>query len=81
MYVIIRKWTCIESNIWVIDEYGFSVISAWMNDNYGWINDDNINGCNEKNIRYKERNDWKKDLLAIDMIIIKYIIEWGKFMR
>jgi hypothetical protein len=64
-----------------MDEYGFSVISAWMNDNYGWINDDNINGCNEKNIRYKERNDWKKDLLAIDMIIIKYILEWGKFMR
>jgi len=31
-----------------MDEYGFSVISAWMNDNYGWINDDNINGCNEK---------------------------------
>jgi hypothetical protein len=38
-----------------MDEYGFSIISAWRNDNYGWIKDDNINGCNEKNIRYKER--------------------------
>jgi len=64
-----------------MDEYRFSIISAWRNDNYGWIKDDNINGCNEKNVRYKERNDWKKDLLAIDIIIIKHIIEWGKFMR
>ena len=55
-----------------MDEYGFSIISAWRKDNYGWIKDGNINGCNEKNVRYKERNDWKKDLLAIDMIIIKY---------
>jgi hypothetical protein len=31
-----------------MDEYGFFVISAWRNDNYGWINDDNNNGCNEK---------------------------------
>ena len=53
-----------------MDEYGFSVISTWMNDKYGWIKDDNINRCNDKSIRYKERNDWKKDLLAIDMIII-----------
>jgi len=30
-----------------------------MNDNYGRIKDDNINGCNEKNVKYKERNDWK----------------------
>jgi hypothetical protein len=53
-----------------------------MNDNYGWIKDDNINGCNEKNIKYKERNDWKKYLLADDMIIIEHhIIEWWKFMR
>jgi len=64
-----------------MNEYGFSVISAWRNDNYGWIKNDNINGCNEKNVRYKERNDWKKDLLAIDMIIIKHILEWEKFMR
>ena len=28
MYVIMRKWTCIESNIWVMDEYGFSIMSA-----------------------------------------------------
>jgi len=41
-----------------MDEYEFSIISAWRNDNYGWIKDDNINGCNEKNVRYKERNDW-----------------------
>jgi hypothetical protein len=34
-----------------------------------------------KNIKYKERNDWKKDLLAVDMIIIKHILEWEKFMR
>jgi len=33
MYVIMRKWTCIESNIWVIDEYEFSIISAWKNHN------------------------------------------------
>jgi len=52
-----------------------------MNDNYGWIKDDKINGCNEKNIKYKEINDWKKDLLVIDMIIIKHNLEWGKFMR
>ena len=64
MYVIMRKWTCLASNIWVMDEYGFFVISAWRNDNYGWIKDDNINGCNEKNIIYKERNDWKKDSTA-----------------
>jgi len=64
-----------------MDEYGFSIILTWRNDNYGWIKDDNINGCNEKNIRYKERNDWKKALLVIDMIIIKHILEWGKFMR
>jgi hypothetical protein len=64
-----------------MDDYGFSVILDWRNDNYGWIKDDNINGCNEKNMRYKERNDWKTNLLAIDMIIIKHILEWGKFMR
>jgi hypothetical protein len=64
-----------------MNEYGFSIISAWRNDNCGWIKDDNINECNEKNVRYKERNDWKKDLLAIDMIIIKHILKWGKFMR
>jgi len=34
MYVIMRKWTCIESNIWVIDEYEFSIISAWKNHNH-----------------------------------------------
>jgi len=27
------------------------------------------------------RNDWKKDLLVVDMVIIKHILEWGKFMR
>jgi hypothetical protein len=27
------------------------------------------------------RNDWKKDLLTVDMVILKHIIEWGKFMR
>jgi hypothetical protein len=27
------------------------------------------------------RNDWKKDLLVVDMDIIKHILEWGKFMR
>ena len=25
-----------------------------MNDNYGWTKNNNINGCNEKNIKYKE---------------------------
>jgi hypothetical protein len=24
------------------------------------------------------RNDWKKDLLVVDMVIIKHILEWGK---
>ena len=52
-----------------------------MNDNYGCIKHDNSNGCNEKNIKYKEKNDSKKDLLAVDMIIIKYILEWEKFIR
>jgi hypothetical protein len=33
MFVITRKWTCIASNIWVINEYGFSIISAWRNHN------------------------------------------------
>jgi hypothetical protein len=46
-----------------------------MNDNYGWIKNDNINGCNEKNVKYKERNDLKKDVLVIYMIIIKHILE------
>jgi hypothetical protein len=27
------------------------------------------------------RNDWKKDLLVVYMVIIKHILEWGKFMR
>jgi hypothetical protein len=27
------------------------------------------------------RNDWNKDLLVVDMVIIKYILERGKFMR
>jgi len=27
------------------------------------------------------RNDWKKDLLIVDMVIIKHILEWGKFVR
>jgi hypothetical protein len=27
------------------------------------------------------RNDWKKDLLVVDMVIIKHILEWEKFMR
>jgi hypothetical protein len=27
------------------------------------------------------RKDWKKDLLAVDMVIIKHILEWRKFMR
>jgi hypothetical protein len=31
-------------------------------DNYGQTKNDNINGCNEKNVRYKERNNWKKGL-------------------
>jgi hypothetical protein len=26
MYVIIRKWIFIESNIWVMNEYGFCII-------------------------------------------------------
>jgi hypothetical protein len=33
MFVIMRKWTCIESNIWVMKEYGFFMISAWRNHN------------------------------------------------
>ena len=32
------------------------------NDNYGRTKNDDINGWNEKNIKYKERNNWKKDL-------------------
>ena len=27
------------------------------------------------------RNDWKKDLLVVDMVIIKHILEWGKIFR
>jgi hypothetical protein len=27
------------------------------------------------------RNVWKKDLLVFDIVIIKHILEWGKFMR
>jgi len=27
------------------------------------------------------KNDWKKDLLVSDMIIIKHILKWEKFMR
>jgi hypothetical protein len=52
-----------------------------MNDSYGWSKNDNINRCNEKNVKCKERDDWKKDLLVVDMIIIKHILEWEKFMR
>jgi len=46
------------------------------NDNCGWTKNDNINGWNEKNIKIL-RNDWKKDLLVVDMVIIKHILEWG----
>jgi len=35
----------------------------------------------KKNIKYKERNGWKKDLSAIDMVNIKCILEWEKIMR
>jgi len=43
-------------------------------------NNDNINGWNEK--KYKiTRNDWKKDLLVVDMVTIKHILGQGKFMR
>ena len=28
-----------------------------MNGNYGLTKNENINGCNEKNVKYKERND------------------------
>jgi hypothetical protein len=45
----------------------------------GQIND-NINGWNEKKHKIL-RNDWKKDLLVVYMVIIKHILEWGKFMR
>jgi hypothetical protein len=31
-------------------------------DNYGQTKNDDINEWNEKNIKYKERNNWKKDL-------------------
>jgi len=33
MYVMMRKWTCIESNIYVINEYGFSITFSitWLN--------------------------------------------------
>jgi len=27
------------------------------------------------------KNDWKKDLLVVDMVIIKHILKWRKFMR
>ena len=46
-----------------------------MNDNYGWTNKNNINGCNGKKCKIL-RNEWKKNSLAIDMVIIKHIIEW-----
>jgi hypothetical protein len=46
-----------------------------MNDNYGWTKNDNSNGYNEKNIKYKEINNCKKDLLAVDMVILKHILE------
>jgi hypothetical protein len=32
------------------------------NDNYGRTKNNNINGWNEKNIKNKEKNNWKKDL-------------------
>jgi hypothetical protein len=38
------------------------------NDNYDRSKNDNSNGCNEKNIR---------PVLAINMIIMKCILEWG----
>jgi len=41
---------------------------------------DNINGWNEKKHKIL-KNDWKKDLLVVDMIIIKHVLKWGKFMR
>jgi len=27
------------------------------------------------------RIDWKNDLLVIDMVIIKHMLEWRRFMR
>jgi Na+/H+ antiporter NhaD/arsenite permease-like protein len=37
-------------------------------------------GVIRKHKIYK-KNDWKKYLLAVNMIIIKHILEWEKFMR
>ena len=28
-----------------------------------------------------KKNDWKKDLLVVDMFVIKHILEWREFMR
>jgi hypothetical protein len=50
------------------------------NDNCGWTKNDNINGWNEKKHKIL-RNNWKKDLLVVDMVIIKHILGWGKFIR
>jgi len=36
---------------------------------------------NEMRKRKILKNDWKKDLLVVDMVIIKHILGWGKFMR
>jgi len=32
------------------------------NDNYGRTKNDDINGWNEKNVKYKEKDNWKNDL-------------------
>ena len=32
------------------------------NDNYSRTKNNDINGWNEKNVKYKERNNWKKTL-------------------
>jgi hypothetical protein len=35
----------------------------------------------KKNVKFKEMNDWKKDISVVDMVNIKCILEWGKFTR
>ena len=54
-----NSWTVtvqrLDSNSWRFKQQQFKYKER--NDNYGWSKNNNINGCNEKNIKYKERND------------------------
>ena len=51
-------------------------METW-NDNYGRTKNEDINGWNKKNIKYKERNNWKKDQYWLLMWLL-WNVSWNE---